>query len=312
MTAEGEAEARAGLERLILHVGAHKTASSMLQTALKHVRRPLEQQGMQVISRSAIKSTPFHATLQNIASLKNVEADASVGREVAEMVRPSARTLLLTSEDLLSRINLKYCFRAPEAGLRLIRAVFPQVATKVILYVRSQADYIESTYTQHIHTGHNISFEDYLGDELPTHIQWDVIADRIASVVGPENLSVAPYEMIFAMGAEGFFRDFLRRAELPDPAQIPFEEPSGRSSNRSYSALAVDIWRRVEPLLETPMQKKKFRSYLQAEFSTATMPKARWLTPEQREAVGTIYRGSNIRLFAEYMPEHDPADLHYV
>lgn len=284
----------------------------MLQNALKEVRAALKEQGTQVISRGRIRSTPLQGALQDIATLRRVDADPSVGEEVKARIAAWAKIVLLTNEDLLSRINIRYCFRAPEHGLRLLQSIFPGLPMKVILYTRAQADYIESTYTQHVQTGHNLSFEDYLGDGLPTHLQWDGIADRIASVVGQDNVSVAPYEMIFQMGAEAFFRDFLRRVGLSAPQVVPFQEPSGRGSNRSYSRLAVNIWRQVEPLLETEDQRKNFRAYLQAEFSTATLPRAEWLSPDQRQAIKDIYHASNARLFAQYMPEHNPNSLGYV
>ncbi len=293
------------MRTLYIHAGAHKTASSMLQTALRKDKDILLKKGLRVVFRSQMINRDMQKALYKI---KNNEFDEEVVRcleEDLEKILPKRNVdCLLTNEDIFSTINLYDFYENIDISLGVISETAKRLgwSVKFLFYTRSQADYIESVYLQHIHLGRAVSFDDFLCKEIPTFLSWKTVIEKVVSVLGKENVKVEPFESIKSKGAENFYFDFLRFVGVDNFDGLEFDEDlvNSRGANRSYSMLGVEIARKVNPLLDLK-EKKLLREFLQENFSTATHPRSSFLSEEQKKNVNSIYSKDNEVLFKEYI-----------
>ena len=159
----------------------------------------------------------------------------------------------------------------------------------LVLYVRRQDTYLESAYMQRIQHGKTLSFEEYIARRNTESFDWNSLASSLAGVVGRENLEVVPYESVKA-GPAAYVNVFLERCGVP--LQLTESDiPPGRS-NRSYSAIALEIARRSNDLL-TKEEQKVLRRFLQDNFSNVTHPRPQLLSDEARSEFLAGYARSN-------------------
>lgn len=303
------------MKTLYIHAGAHKTASSMLQSALRIDKDELLRKGLRVVFRSQMINRKLQECLYRIS--KN-EFDANTLLELDEdlekLLPKRDIDCLITNEDIFSTIDLHDFYRNIDVSLQQIRKTANRLGwgVKLIFYTRSQADYIESVYLQHIHLGRALCFDDFLKGEIPTFLSWRSVVDEAVSVLGNENVIIEPFENIKIKGGERFYLDFLRSVGVSDFDGIDFESDilNSRGANRSYSMLGVEIARKVNPLLNKE-EKKFLRNFLQENFSTATHERASFLDVDKRHEVMDFYSLDNKELFDKYLNESDPFEMGY-
>ncbi|WP_140162447.1 hypothetical protein [Billgrantia desiderata] len=299
-------------KKLFLHIGAHKTASSLLQTALKSNQEVLKKNQLDVVFRAQVINTKFQALLDLLSKGETVnpqELQASL-KEVL-----SSKTLdkcLVTNEDLFSSIKINDFYQNIKYSLANLKAVAKDCDIKVILYVRNQADYVESVYTQYIHLGRPISFDEYRSLGNFENLSWYRVVCDIAEAVGKENVIVKPFETLKHVSADDFFRDFMSTIEVANLEGLvwPSNIETSRGANRSYSKLAIEIANLVNPLLDKK-ERQLLRKFLQENFSTATHERAQFLSLEEREELKKIHSSDNKKLFEIYIPKQNGKLLGY-
>lgn len=302
---------------LYLHAGAHKTASSFLQSALKENQEQLFDKGLKVVLRKNVINSPFQQALECIKEGRvNDQEKLDAGKDSLIKMLPKKSNIdcLITNEDLFCNLKLQDFYPNLKRQLEFVANSVPKgVTPKFILYIRRQADYIESVYMQYIHLGRSLSFESYLGEGLPKFLSWLDVANTAKEVFGKENVLIKPFETIKTLGAKAFYFDFLK--ELGDNLEngLSFNEAvaTDRGANRSYSALGMEIAKRINPILESKADKNNLRSFLQSKFSTATHEKARFLSNEEKSEIFEIYKAGNKELFGNYVSTSKGSELAY-
>lgn len=300
-------------QKLYLHIGAHKTASSFVQTLLRENNRALLGQGLKVVPRHKLMKSNFYKEL-SFVNKNQREGDAEKAKKGIIELLPvrKDRNCLFTSEDLFSSLRVSDFYQNIKSSLRFLGDLVDDYEVHVILYIRRQADYVESKYTQFIHIGRSVSFSEFLGGEIPRYLDWGVVADDIAEVVGRDNVHIKPYESIKKLGGEGFFKEFLDLVGISEHEGMRFSPSveTGKGANRSYSEIAIEIAKKVNPILEESDQ-KIFRTFLQENFSTATHKRAEFFSKEDREDLFKYYSPLNKRVFEDYVKGYDGEELGY-
>lgn len=302
---------------LYLHAGAHKTASSFLQTALKNNQHQLFEHGLKVVLRKNIINSPFQKCLQKVRSGEKIDKlELTTAEESLRKMLPSKSDTdcLLTNEDLFCNLKLQDFYPRLREQLQFIANSVPTgVTPKFVLYIRRQSDYIESVYMQYIHLGRSLSFDSYLGEELPSYLSWYQVASIAQSVFGKDNVLIRPFETIKSIGSIGFYTDFLTNLNVKVNFDLGFNESleTQRGANRSYSALGMKIAKVVNPMLESQEDKNNLRTFLQSKFSTATHDKASFLSESDKKELLRMYSEENKKLFDEFIPGFCPFNLKY-
>lgn len=294
-------------------MGAHKTASTFLQSCLRDDEAAIADSGVSVVQRAQIKDGPLGEALRLLH--KGRQPDVALSRLAVTALQglldtPNHR-VLVTSEDVLGRLNGFYAHAGPVAEF-LARAL-PGLRVRFLLYTRNQADYLESAYLQHIHAGKSMEFASFLEKFDLSSLSWSSILDRLAAVVGAEAVMAVPYESIKRLGSVGFYREFLGFCGLEAfaaQARAALPEKS-RSANRSYSAVAVEIAKAANAMLGDE-DKRILRRFLQENFSTATHPRAVLFEAGRRAVLMADQRADNERLFEVWLSAYPEEARYYL
>ncbi len=184
-----------------LHIGTHKTGTSSLQTLLLSNQLSLERNGI-LVPRSG-RALP-HSGHHNLAweSMGNSRFDPAFGawREALGEIRSrNPPAVCISSEDF------EYLYRSPRS-LGALRQMLNSIGYEVtiVVYLRPQADYLESLYVELLKNGHHLTFRDYLeqifqrGPNAPDNFwaggfDYVELLDSFAAAFGKDRIVVRPY-----------------------------------------------------------------------------------------------------------------------
>ena len=222
--------------RTVLHLGAHKTATTFIQTVLAANSAALARRGTGLLLPGHLRNDPdlvFSSTLEG----KEYEdqLDRTRTRLSALMTETRQRTprIVLSEEGILgsSRVNLKTRSLYPDPGRRL--AYLPRgldtETTEICLALRSYASFFAANISTVARRGKLFAFRDLRAPLLALKRGWpDVIADI---------RSRFPHTRLTLWRYEDFSR--YRGAILNHLADGPVEVASEGFVNRSLSARAM-------------------------------------------------------------------------
>ncbi len=248
----------------------------------------------------------FHQHLAPcLKALRQVEPSSAQWKAASEFLHyaveacgQQAETILISSEGLLGGRPTRGEGLYPDAVqfLSSVRSVFAERRLRVILYVRRQDRFLESCYVQDIHEGKSMAtFEDYLRDDVGEgDLSWLHYADRIASVVGADNLSVREFESI-RHGFQPFALDFLQHVINPKGLAIPEV-----NANPSLTSEGLELARLIMPRVGRDAW-PEFLTLLQRHLSiNGGGTRVELFTPSQREALLQRYREDLEQALAKY------------
>lgn len=303
------------MRKAFVHVGAHKTASSFLQSNLKlHRERLSNEHGLGLVTRAVLMPSAFGQEVYEVSQGRHADTDVSdAAKESLRSLLPDGDgNVLITNEDLICHLPIQDFYQNAEGAIRYLRIALSAFDLHVIFYIRKQADYLESIYMQLVHLGRRARFAQFMKRAAPVDLSWLRAVEAMEQALPPGRLHLRTLEQIRLLGELGFYRDFLSLCQVADAEDFTIDEQytKGRRANRSYSQLGMQIAHRVNPLLSRK-EKKVLRRFLQEHFSTATHPRALLLDDEQRLAIFERYQESNRRMFERYDFQMDGERLGY-
>jgi hypothetical protein len=190
-----------------MHVGTHKTGTTSLQGFMAQNHRLLRRWGV-LYPFAGRRRTPAAEEMSghhNLAWEMNDDprfdvAHGAFGHLLDEIAWRRPHTAVVSSEDF------EYLYRRPEALASVARSVRALgYSPHVVLYVRSQADYAQSLYSElAAHHGLDRSFDAFL-EEIASQgaatlrgwtfsFEYDVLAHAFEDAFGANALIVRPYE----------------------------------------------------------------------------------------------------------------------
>ncbi len=207
----------------VLHIGAHKTATTHLQKALDRASTQLQQAGVVFLGPSLLRKPPFNF----LSVLSGDDAAATTG--LAQAVAGADR-LVLSEENLLGTAHQPKALRQgrfyPNAETRLARLIraYDLAPLHLMMAVRDPVDFYVSAYSQLLYSGRVRPFEEFIGACDVPSMQWSELIDRLIAVDGVDQFTVWRYEDYPAVG-----RDILpimlgatgNEVTLPDHVQHP-------------------------------------------------------------------------------------------
>lgn len=125
------------MRRAILHVGTQKTGSTSIQSALSSDSGGLEREGIRALTAGRPESDIAKQAIPWRQS--DHPGWAMMATELAALDE-HVRTVVISSENL---------WNERPSVLSQLRALFDDFAVEVVMYVRHQADYLQSMALQH-------------------------------------------------------------------------------------------------------------------------------------------------------------------
>ena len=219
---------------ITVHVGAHKTGTSAIQSALAMVTH---RRGL-LISGPEYTGTEFDA--------------AWAGQVRAEGQR---RHVIVSSEGLLGDPFVGYD-DAPDRA-RELRAALGSDGVRVVLYLRPQSEWVPSIYLQAVQQGGTADPETFWdGIRSRRHLRWASLVDSLAQVFPGEGLVVRPY-----VSGTDVVEDFFATTGL---GRAPVVSGGAVRENVSISAAQAPIMRALNADASlTREQRVRIRSFFQ-------------------------------------------------
>jgi hypothetical protein len=261
--------------RVVIHVGAHKTGTSLVQRYFNDEPQKTRARGIRNIIRDdASQLVGWGDTLH-----EHPEALRSrLEKELAK--QPSV--VLMSHENTLGRPflpdrpglypNAAWCAEG-------LAKVCDGLDTHIVFYVRPIADFLESYYLQTVHQGESHPFRDWYATLSGPHL-WTPVVEALDGAFGPDRVHVGDFTEITASQNQ-FLEQFMTRAGIPQPPVVDYEPVR----NPSVSARGLEIALAINPYLSSARERKETRLFLQRHFSNQQEDRARPMPEDLRRSV---------------------------
>lgn len=266
-----------------LHIGAHKTGTSVVQRYLRENEELVAGLGVKYLRRAHLS--------QMIGWGERLVADPEPLR--ARLTKfgwdPRYRVLVGSYENLVGRpFTREGKGRLYPNAARNVAALAHAVAghrCRVLLSIRPPAEFVESYYLQTVHQGGHETFAEWLQLVDLEALSWRPIVEELHRRFGPENVEVVDFRRI-REGQDAFVRHVLAR--MSPRLDVPVRYPA--ATNRSVSARGLAMALAANPHLKTGEERGALRTFLQTHFSNLDGPRPVLFTPEQKAALWDRYR----------------------
>ncbi len=286
---------------LTLHVGTHKTGTTALQNFLSTNERILRKNGVLYppCGRAAMGAHHHFVASVRLTGHPMFQAEKSFEEYLEDLksVSRQCSRVLLSSEMFSENVDRE--------KLRQLHSVFSTI--RIVLYLRRQDSYLESSYAQLVKTGK-------IGHEIDVHILQDRKLDYLTrcrfweDLAGKGNVLVRPYEK-GQLHQENLFADFLHHVfglELTDDYKLPKRELNTRLSRE-----ALEYQKLVNRLKPRRAGQRPLLAQLSG-YSLRSSPETvrafsghGLLSPAQRSAILQPYAAGNERVAVEFLGRPD-------
>lgn len=287
--------------------GAHKTGTSLLQSALEKCRPVLEEAGYAIARRQLFYSSGLHAGLRNRDSDLGLDVMRELAREVF-MTPTLERDLVLSIENLFGEVS-KHPYAQARRVLARLQDMLPDHQVRLTYFVRRQDTFLESFYVQTIHKGSDWDFSTFLDSYGEVNLDWVTLLKPIRRNIPSDALDVRAFETI-KRGEASFIGSFFRT--LPG---LPYKKLSRMTvgklgnTNRSLSVRGMEIARHNFSIIEDRREREAFATHLQALYGVDKYEKFR-MPEDVRKRLAEKYQDSNRKLIRHFNLPKDLRDYY--
>jgi len=262
--------------RVVIHVGAHKTGTSLVQRYFSDQPQLTRARGIGLITRDDASNR-----LVGWGDIVHERPEALRSRLEEEMaMRPSV--VFMSLENTLGRPFLPDrpgLYPDASRGAEGLAKACNGLDTHVVFYVRPIVEFLESYYLQTVQQGAWHSFQDWYGTLSGPH-EWTPAVRALDDTFGADRVLVGDFGEI-ARGQNQFLQQFMTRAGLPQPPTVDYEAVR----NRSLSARGLEIALSINPHLRSASERRETRLFLQKHFSNRLEDRARPMPADLRRSI---------------------------
>jgi hypothetical protein len=266
--------------RMILHVGAHKTGSSLIQKYLRDNVAEFESRRIHYVGRGDMNGyVGWGGPVRD-------HPHRFRGR-LTQAAQSEATTTIASHENSLGKpFSAKRPGLYPGAGRNLdaLAGVLEGLDSTVVLYVRPQADFVESYYLQHLHEGGTQTFQEWIAGIDLDALSWQPLVAALRSTFGDDRVVVMDFREI-RLGQDAFLARFFEAIGVDAGDGISYKPVRNPSVSEKGMRMALA----VNPHLETPDQRVAVRKFLQRHFSNRKYPRPVLFDEEQRAQMSRRY-----------------------
>ncbi len=293
---------------LYLHIGCEKTGTTSIQNVLADNRQALLKQGIFYPELGKLKFAQLllPAALQPLDHPEKPRADYYPGNEAIDpdtvwngfinLAKANAdKDIIISAEHFSSRIK--------EKGLAYLKAKLGQLSSildiKVIIYLRRQDKFMESSYSTIIKAGGNIGFDSFFETHIQLRERYDfsLLLNRWSSFFNKSSLIVKDYET--EVRERGLLNSFFDVIGI-DGGTLTLDS---EKQNVSWPASVIELVR----LCNTPKisailgnQRVLFLDAVTTSLPTENRKQVYRFGKDQRNAILQFYKASNKKVEAEY------------
>jgi hypothetical protein len=275
---------------LYIHIGTHKTGTTTIQHALNSSKRVLKKEKIVLIPRFPksyiLRNMDFYDP--NLA----IECTKYLEKQCKRYINKNYK-LIMSYEGFSGDQYSGYSNTSIIA--KHIKAITTKFNTKIIVYIRRQDQFIQSLYTQYIHSGGYLNFSQFIEKHIKDkYFDWYEFINIWVEYYGKENVIVRPYAHQYFYKGD-IIKDFgkILGSEYLKQSSIKM------NSNMGYSRDAVELARLVNPLINKD-ENKYLRYILQSVSAKEPFKKYSYWTIKENKNWMSLYRQSNIKVNTDY------------
>ncbi len=270
---------------VIAHIGAHKTATSLIQQQFKWKKEYYAKKGIHVVTRDDVgRHIGWGGKL--VDNPGNLNAFLKEGFSTSKQ-----KTFAFSYEDTLGRPFGKEPGLYPDHKkiVPYLREALDGFNSRIAVVIRPQWDFLESYYLQRVHEGYFLTFNQFLRDIDLDQIWWEPLVENLRYNFGRKNVVIMNFDSI-KKGQRAFLAEFLQKTIDSSLEPAPFDEK--KVHNPSLSDRGLQIALRINPLLEPgTAEVGEVRRFLQKQFSNRTEPRPNLLSESMKADLRKIYEG---------------------
>ncbi len=294
-----------------MHFGAHKTGTSVIQSALRDRATGLAAAGIGVIE-------PRHPVFpeMRLGAANRHLADDRAARERSKTFKPLVRAakalaqpvVVISHEGLLGP-QLPRPGSAegqPLYGSARVRFSALRDATRspirAVIYIRGQAGFLRSQYSQWLKKGIVLDFEPWIELIDLDALSWRPIIDAAAETFGRDRVLVKSFSLP-AIGMHQHVTEFFSEALHTD---VPGGQLEIRNPNISLSATGIRLARAIADVPLEPADRHAVAGFLSKRFAMAEGREPfDPLSQAVKDRLAARYDEENRAIIAEYGPPSD-------
>jgi hypothetical protein len=293
------------MTRLVLHIGTEKTGTTSIQHFMSQNRQALLAQGVMYPHIGQRKDAHFDLVnalhpLDNNGKYMEFLAPVNdtslhLWDKLAECIKAHPdKTIVISAEHFSSRLRSK--------ALAFIRDFFKHhnIEPEIIIYLRPQADYIESSYSTEIKAGSPKVFPKVMEQYQSQPLRYDYkkLIDLWSGFFGKKALKLIPYEK--SSIGDDIRLSFLAALGVTDTLSLDFSQGK---LNEKWSNPMLEFARLANARMKNIVGQERhdFMTFAQQLIDSELQPqRARLMTQTQHDEVIAFYAESNRQLCAEY------------
>jgi hypothetical protein len=296
------------LRYIVLHLGAHKTGTSLVQKYMRSRSNLCVANKIHALRRGDGNkyigwSQPEQLEKGREELLGEIRHAAAQGANYYVISHENAigRPFVTGSKDLYANRERALALKTELAGNDF----------RVVYYIRSQADFLESYYLQTVHEGSTKDFNRWRRKSEPPSLSWRPVYKTLCDVFGEKNVVLRSFEKDIAQGQASYLRNFF--ASFMPVNSASWENFKYRKvHNPSVGDKGLAMALAINGFRETSEERKAIRKFLQKHFSNRNYPRPVLLTDSEKLELRNRYDAENDALIAESaarvsVPVADPA-----
>lgn len=296
------------MTKVVLHIGTEKTGTTSIQHFMSQNRTALLAKGVLYPNLGSRKDAHFDL-VNSVHPLDNggrhmeflgpvTQPIDFLWNKLAECINEhSDKTIVLSAEHFSSRLR--------ENALKYISDFFQKlgITPEIIIYLRPQPDYIESSYSTEIKAGSPKVFKKVMEQYQTQTIRYDYeqLIDLWAGFFSKDSIKIIPYEkssigddirlnFLSAIGVKDFSGLDLAKTKLNEKWSNPMLE---------FARLANARMKHIQG-----QERLDFLAFAQEIIARELQPQpSHLMTFEQYNEVMTFYAASNARMCQKYLPD---------
>ena len=273
-------------KRVVLHIGAHKTGTSLVQHYMRANVPTVAAHGISYISRGDMNDYIGWGD-------KIINSPDKLRRRLdKELAAITCRYIFMSHENAIGRPfsdTMPGLYPHARENMEALASALENYNATIILSIRPETGFLESYYLQTIHQGGTQTFDQWVAAIDVENIPWRPAVDAVRTAFSKQRVHVIDFRNI-ARGQNAFLRDFITCID-PD---IKLQPHYTAASNPSISEKGLTLALAVNPHLETHAERKSMRKYLQRRFSNKKYDRPKLLEDSVRA-----------QLDLRYMPDYE-------
>lgn len=229
------------IERIIIHIGAHKTGSTYLQARLCESRQSLLQEGILYPHNWQTLMWGHHALIQEIEQGK-IESPEQIWQQLASEASSDTNTIILSSENFET---------ASEKVIALLAQAIPQhIDKQIVFFVRKWSGLLPSLWQEVVKHGSTLEYPYFVLQHLispynSNRLNSQKICHLFAKFFSRQSLKIVFYDYLYEQ-QEDLFDFFLNK--FCGISQKIAGDFQGKILNKSFDPRDIEIIRALNIL----------------------------------------------------------------